>query len=108
MRTIFAVFVFFSSMVISLSAEEIIPCNPTYVTPNQLHFTDSSIFVQIDDVWIQPAALYVDANGFYFNAIRHDEKDTKFWRCQRKSCQALNYDWAEYCRKCGARRGSSN
>ncbi len=47
----------------------LVPCERTYVRPNQVHITESSIHVNIDELWIQPSSLVTDANGVYFDAF---------------------------------------
>ncbi len=74
MKIIFGLLCFFSSVSITLHAENnILSCEKTYVTPNQLCFTESSFFVEIDSLWVQPASLQVDDNGIYFNSIFSNE-----------------------------------
>ena len=40
---------------VSCEKEEAALCEKTYVTSSQIHFSESSFFVEIDGLWIQPA-----------------------------------------------------
>lgn len=97
--------IFFLSLLctaLSLSAEEPISCEKTYVTFNQIFLTESSLFAEVEPgIWVEPASLHVDANGFFFNNIRFDKKNPGMWKCQRKDCGKWNYGWRHSCGRCG-------
>lgn len=86
-----------------LAAEQECACVKTYIHPNQMYFTDSSLLVNIsDDVWIQPASLHTDGQGFYFVAVRYDERIPGPWQCP--SCHTWNEEWRSYCKQSGCNR----
>jgi hypothetical protein len=107
MKAIFTLLFFFCGGVVSPCTEEgAISCEKTYVALKQLHFTESSIFVEIDSIWVQPTALHVDSNGFYFESIVNEVVPGP-WQCQVRGCHHWNKEYVEYCAVCGARRGGT-
>lgn len=105
MKAIFVLLFFFCGMVVSPCAEkESISCEKTYVALNQLHFTESSLFIEIDSIWVQPTALHVDSNGFYFDAIFYNEVTPGPWQCPVRGCHYWNKEYTYYCARCGASR----
>ncbi len=107
MKAIFVLLFFFCGMVVSPCAEkESISCEKTYVALNQLHFTESSLFVAIDSTWVQPTALHVDSNGFYFDSIVNEVVPGP-WQCQVRGCHHWNKEYIYYCEVCKAPRGST-
>ncbi len=107
-----------------LSAEEeIIFCQPTYVVPSQLCFSENSLGVVIDDIYLEPVSLHSDENGIYFNEVRKrskraEERSRKrdrsggkispdLWQCQKKECGYYNVDGRLSCVICKTPRGSS-
>lgn len=59
----------------------------TYVSMQNLHFTDDGMFVLLDDVWQQISALYSDEDGFYIAG----QPNPEVWYCSKcrtyHSCQ---------------------
>jgi len=101
MRIVFAL-LFLSSV---LTAEEVlIPCQKTYISPNQMHVTETDLFVEIDETWILPGSIQFDANGYYFDSIRCDEKVPQVWQCQWDL--TWNEGWRDYCKICHRLKGT--
>lgn len=98
MKRILSLLFSFSFFTLGLFAEEsFIPCEKTYVHPDQIHFTESSLFVQMNDLWIQPEAIHVDANGLYFNSLQPVPGP---WQCKKRECREWNSEWEDICHKC--------
>lgn len=105
-----------------LSAEEeIVFCQPTYIVPNQLCFGENSLFVVIDDIYVEPVSLHTDENGIYFNAVRRSKRAQErsrkrdrsggkispdLWQCQKEGCSYYNVDGRLTCLLCGTPRGN--
>jgi hypothetical protein len=108
MKGIIALALFFCSLTFSLRADEqVVSCQKTYITPAQLHFTQSSLFAQVgDDLWVQPQSLQRDAAGFYFDSVVYSEEIPGPWQCVYKRCLTWNDEWRLVCQKCKMPRGS--
>ncbi len=104
MKSAIAFLSMFACVASSIQAEEeIIPCEKTYVNPDQVQLSEQALFVNIGDVWVQPTAIQVDANGLFFNAYFNNVMPDEVWQCK---CRFWNKPWAEYCKNCGRRRGA--
>jgi hypothetical protein len=77
-----------------------IPCNKTYVNPEQIEFLDNQIFIQIDDVIFRTSGIRSDAAGFYFEDA---ERECGYLQrpCPRSYCNACNFIWDSVCYLCG-------
>lgn len=105
MKTLIAALFLFCGIISPLCAEaEFIPCAKTYVSPSQIHFTESSLLIQVgEDIWVQPAAIHIDENGLYFKALQPTPGP---WQCQRAGCLYWNRAYFTHCQQCGAVRGA--
>jgi hypothetical protein len=81
-----------------------IDCPKTYITPNQVAFSESEIFVQIDHCILQTESISADAQGIYFKNVR-DGCGPSQWRCKRVDdngmvCDTCNWEWNYTCSRC--------
>lgn len=83
------------------SEQVIVSCKKTYVTPPQMHIAEEGLLLSVDDVWVMPASLQIDANGYYFTSIRFDQRMPGPWQCRRSGCLTWNEEWRGYCKQCG-------
>ncbi len=60
-----------------------IACPKTYITPNQIDFSENSIFVQVNGVIIQTEGIHADSKGIFFDSAVEDCGFGQ-WRCTRK------------------------
>ncbi len=104
MKAVFAFLVFTSSLMGFLNAEED-KCSEysisekTYIDPNQVHFIEDAIYVNIQRLWVQTTAVHVDSNGFYISSFRPVDESSFSWKCGK--CGKYNEAFHNFCKKCG-------
>ncbi|PCI78733.1 hypothetical protein COB21_00090 [Candidatus Aerophobetes bacterium] len=73
----------------------------TYFCEEQLLWEEAKLWVDMGEIDVCPVAIYVDAEGVYFNAIteeRFGAKEEKYWWCSR--CFWRNHPKSEICAGC--------
>lgn len=94
---------FFLASLSATETEQIIPCAKTYISLSQVHLTESVLWVEVDGIWILPASIQIDGNGYYFNAISSDQQRIPGpWQCSK--CHKWNDEWRDSCQQCGRSR----
>ena len=88
-----------------------IDCPKTYVTPQQISFYKTGIFVAVGDFFIQTESLNADDQGIFFKNVRNEECGWMQWKCTKKIfdgvyCDTCNWIWYNNCVSCGKARGT--
>jgi hypothetical protein len=102
MRIIFLVTLFLFAFPVFSIDEEIpvfIPCEKTYISPEQVNISNDGIFVNINGGWVKTSCIQCDTEGLYFNDIQQEYAE---WICSR--CGAENNGFNKICKNCGAPR----
>lgn len=86
-----------------------IECPKTYVQPDQIEFSNNSIFVKLGEWVLQTNSIYQDSAGLFFVNVRDDDCGAAQWKCMRKIskgiyCNACNWVWENSCYLCGKSR----
>ena len=73
----------------------------TYLSPDQISFHDSKIFVQLnDDVFLVPA-IFADQQGYYILNTKGQRCKNWEWKCPRSDCGVCNTYDHYHCQACG-------
>jgi hypothetical protein len=72
------------------------PSERICVQPDQILFHQNSIFVHIDNQWIETESIHADARGIY---ITDDIRDIFHWICPK--CGYQNGLFDKRCQNCG-------
>lgn len=105
MKAIFSFLVFSSTLISFLNAAEKNSYSEqdvyekTYIDPNQVRFAERKIYVNVDDLWMQTTAIFVDDNGFYIDSFRQADESSFSWKCS--NCGKYNEAYRDVCKKCG-------
>ena len=75
-----------------------IPCEKTYVLPEQITINSEGIFISFEDGVVLTPAIHTDQNGIYFTEVRNRRCDEEYWECGR--CHYCNVWHYIFCRKC--------
>ena len=67
-----------------------------YIDPNNIHFEQKEMYVQLDQNWVVANAVYTDTNGFYILETKGG------WNCGNCGKYNEGNNWT--CEKCGKRR----
>lgn len=78
-----------------------IPCEKTYISPEQLGMTPQGIFVKFNDEWFQTELIRSDEHGLFIQnvgrSICPDKDDIECRSCHR--CVHKSYNICPYCDK---------
>lgn len=82
---------------------EVVPCAKTYVYPEQVHFIQSHIIVELEpNMMFLTNALYQDGGGIFIAAKSKEGKGKcAVWEYKCTKCGTCNGVWVDYCISCG-------
>lgn len=103
-KTIFFGLILFVAMLMTSTftfgnEKEFLPCDKVYIVKDQLFFSENSIFVNVENEWVETDAIKIDGHGLYFSSFSTHQLNIDFkWKCPK--CDYRNYPWANTCKKC--------